>query len=147
MHVQATTTLSRDEVDARLRALCHETAAPRLVYDAARAPAKLFLESLPLTPPAAAEVVKGPAADGRVALRLMWGPLPAPFPRALVAAGLLLGLLLIGLSDRSWLDWLLAVTVGVVPLLALVVQRSGEAQIQARLGQLLGGVRFEPAPH
>lgn len=101
----------------------------------------------PTTLTAAAEVSLDGNPDPGVVLRLMWGPLPAPFPRALVAVGLLAALAILGFSDRSLLDWLLAIAAGLLPLGALLVQRAGEARQQARLAQVLGDTRFEPVAH
>lgn len=47
----------------------------------------------------------------------MWGPLPAPFPRPLAGIGLLLGLLILILSNRTTGHWVLAYKSGVTLLM------------------------------
>jgi hypothetical protein len=103
---------------------------------------------MPVTPPAAAEVSimeKSRGAD--VVLRLMWGPLPAPFPRALAGIGLALGLLILVLLDRTVSSWLLASVFIAAPLTALLYQRQGERVLQSSLSNMLDGATFRPKPH
>ena len=77
----------------------------------------------------------------------MWGPLPAPFPRALAGAGLLLGLLLTIFTDRSPGVWALAILVAVLPVAALLYQQRGEQALQSQLSRLLDDAQFTPKPH
>lgn len=124
------------------------TSSRRLLYAMNRTPPKFFLSGAPVTPPAAAEVAVNEASGGaEVVIRLMWGPLPAPFPRALAGAGLLLGLLIAIFSDRSPGAWALAVLVTVLPGVALLYQQNGERELQSQLSRLLDGARFTPKPH
>jgi len=147
MHVHTETTLSPDEVLARFASLGRDRAGG-LVVAAHRRPPKLYRPAWPGTLPAAAEVaVDGHARGAEVVLRLMWGPLPAPFPRALVGAGALLGALVLALSGGLPGAWLAAGLLAGLPAAALLVQRRGERDLQRRLGELLGGVRFRPRPH
>lgn len=60
------------------------------------------------------KIAKGRAAHNT---RLMWGPLPAPFPRPLAGIGLLLGLLILILSNRTAGHWVLAYKSGVTLLM------------------------------
>ena len=153
MHVHTKTTLTPDTVRARFEASvnsCRESKSPprKLLYAMDRRPPKFFLAGSPITPPAAAEVAINEQSEGaEVVLRLMWGPLPAPFPRALAGGGLLLGLLIAVFSDRSAGAWALAVLVAALPGLALLYQQRGERELQAQLSRLLDGARFTPKPH
>jgi hypothetical protein len=153
MHVHATTPISPDEVKERFEAAAR-VAAPEgrstrwLRYAQDRRPPKFFLSSVPLTLPAAAEVAVNPDGHGtHVVLRLMWGPLPAPFPRAVAAAGVLLGLLFPMVADRSLGSGIIASLLILVPLAALLYQRRGERELQAQLSRILGVPTFEPKPH
>ena len=153
MHVHTTTALSPDTVRARFEATGKSdreksTASRRLLYALDRTPPKFFLTGAPVTPPAAAEVsICEHSGGANVVLRLMWGPLPAPFPRALAGAGVLLGLLIAILSDRSTGVWVLAALVSLLPIAALLYQQRGERELQSQLSRLLDGARFTPKPH
>ena len=120
----------------------------KLTYVTERNPPKFFLGGISVTPPAAAEVaILAQPSGSEVVLRLMWGPLPAPFPRALALVGLLLGLGIAFSSNGSAADWILASTIALLPIAALAYQIKGEQQIQSQLGKLLGGSSFTPKPH
>lgn len=153
MHVHTKTTLAPDKVRARFEASENSDpekapASRRLLYARDRTPPKFFLAGAPVTPPAAAEVsIHEQSGGADVVLRLMWGPLPAPFPRALAGAGLLLGLLIAVFSDRSVGAWASAFLVAVLPGAALLYQRRGEQELQSQLSDLLDGARFSPKPH
>jgi hypothetical protein len=152
MHVHATTPISPDEVKERFEAAAEvadqESCSTRwLRYAQDRRPPKFFLSSVPVTLPAAAEVAVNPDGHGtHVVLRLMWGPLPAPFPRAVAAAGILLGLLVWIVADRSMGSGIMASLI-LLPLAALLYQRRGERELQAQLSRILGVQTFEPKPH
>lgn len=77
----------------------------------------------------------------------MWGPLPAPFPRALASCGAVLALALIAVFSPSpaWLA--LAAVLFLAPAAALWRQRAGERRMQRHLASLLGGCSFTPRPH
>lgn len=153
MHVRTETTLTLDKVRARFEASGKSgrekpAHVRQLLYARDRRPPKFFLAGAPVTPPAAAEVAINEQSGGaEVVLRLMWGPLPAPFPRALAGFGLLLGLLIAIFSDRSAGAWALAVLVAVPPGAALLYQQRGERELQSQLSRLLDGARFTPKPH
>ena len=153
MHVHATTPISPDEVKKRFEAAAEvadqESCSTRwLRYAQDRRPPKFFLSSVPVTLPAAAEVAVNPDGHGtHVVLRLMWGPLPAPFPRAVAAAGILLGLLVWIVADRSMGSGIIASLLILLPLTALLYQRRGERELQAQLSRILGVQTFEPKPH
>jgi len=153
MHVHATTPISPDEVKERFEAAAEvadqESRRTRwLRYAQDRRPPKFFLSSVPVTLPAAAEVAVNPDGHGtHVVLRLMWGPLPAPFPRAVAAAGILLGLLVWIVADRSMGSGIIASLLILLPLTALLYQRRGERELQAQLSRILGVQTFEPKPH
>jgi hypothetical protein len=153
MHVHATTPISPDEVKERFEAAAEvadqESCSTRwLRYAQDRRPPKFFLSSVPVTLPAAAEVAVNPDGHGtHVVLRLMWGPLPAPFPRAVAAAGILLGLLVWIVADRSMGSGIMASLLILLPLAALLYQRRGERELQAQLSRILGVQTFEPKPH
>ena len=152
MHVHTLTTLSPEAVRTRFEAADTRsgpsTGSRRLIYAKDRVPPKFFLTGMPVTLPAAAEVsVTGRSGGSDVVLRLMWGPLPAPFPRALAGLGALLALLLVGASDGTWGDWLGASLLLLLPLVLLLYQRQGERELQSRLSGLLDGARFTPRPH
>jgi hypothetical protein len=126
----------------------NSTPSRQLLYALDRRPPKFFLAGAPVTPPAAAEVaILEQSGGAEVVLRLMWGPLPAPFPRALAGAGLLLGLLLAIFTDRSPGVWVLAFLVAILPGAALLYQQRGEQELQLQLSRLLDGARFTPKPH
>src|SRR5262245_17444097 len=153
MHVHATTPISPDEVKKRFEAAAEvadqESCSTRwLRYAQDRRPPKFFLSSVPVTLPAAAEVAVNPDGHGtHVVLRLMWGPLPAPFPRAVAAAGILLGLLVAMLADPSLSSAIIASLLILLPLAALFYQRRGEREIQAQLSRMLAVQTFQPRPH
>lgn len=153
MHVHTKTALTPDTVWGRFEVSGksdreNNAAFRQLRYASDRTPPKFFLAGAPVTPPAAAEVaVLEQSGAAEVVLRLMWGPLPAPFPRALAGGGLLLGLLLAIFSDRSAWAWALAVLVAVLPGAALLYQQRGERELQLQLSRLLDGARFTPKPH
>jgi hypothetical protein len=163
MHVEATTRLIPREILARIanprlveasearsersERRPDESASEALRCELQRDPPKVFLSGVPAFPPAA-ELRIAPLPQGsHVILRLMWGPLPAPFPRALAAVGVLVALALIALFSTSPL-WLAAAAVLVVlPAVALWRQRIGERRLQDHLSALLGDCRFSPRPH
>lgn len=153
MHVHTKTALTPDTVRARFEASGKSeredlTSSRQLLYAKDRTPPKFFLAGAPVTPPAAAEVsISEQSGGAEVVLRLMWGPLPAPFPRALAGAGLLLGLLLAIFTDRSPGVWVLAAFVSLLPIAALLYQQRGERELQSQLSRLLDGVRFTSKPH
>ncbi len=153
MHVHTKTTLPPDTVRARFEASGKSerkdpTPLRQLLYAKDRTPHKFFLAGAPVTPRAAAEVsISEQTGGAEVVLRLMWGPFPAPFPRALAGAGLLLGLLITILSDRSTGVWVLAALVAVLPVVALLYQQRGERELQSQLSSLLDGARFTAKPH
>lgn len=153
MHVHTKTALTPDTVRARFEAMGKSgseksTFSRQLLYVKDRTPPKFFLAGAPVTPPAAAEVaILEQSGGAEVVLRLMWGPLPAPFPRALAGAGLLLGLLIAIFSDRSIGAWVLACLVAVLPTAALLYQQRGEGELQSQLSRLLDGARFTAKPH
>lgn len=153
MHVHTKTALTPDTVRARFEvsekfAREKDTASRQLLYAKDRTPPKFFLAGAPVMPPAAAEVaILEQSGSAEVVLRLMWGPLPAPFPRALAGAGLLLGLLIAILADRSTGVWALAALVAVLPVVALLYQQQGERELQSQLSRLLDGARFTAKPH
>jgi hypothetical protein len=150
MHVHAATTLSAETIKARFEKVGSEDSEPAtpLIYAGERRPPKFFLPRVPVAPPAAAEVsITEKSSGADVVLRLMWGPLPAPFPRALAGIGPLLGLLIVILSERTVISWLLAAFFIVAPLTALLYQRQGERVLQSSLSIMLDGATFRPKPH
>jgi hypothetical protein len=153
MHVHTKTALTPGTVRARFEASEKsarekDTSSRQLLYAKDRTPPKFFLAGAPVTPPAAAEVaILEQSGGAEVVLRLMWGSLPAPFPRVLAGAGLLLGLLLAIFTDRSPGVWVLAFLVAILPGAALLYQQRGERELQSQLSRLLDGVRFTSKPH
>lgn len=153
MHVHTKTALTPKKVQARFETSGdvgrEKSASSReLLYAVDRMPPKFFLAGVPVTPPAAAEVaILEQSGGAEVVLRLMWGPLPAPFPRALAGAGLLLGLLIAIFSDRSIGAWVVAALVSLLPIAALLYQQRGEQELQSQLSRLLDGARFTPKAH
>jgi len=81
-----------------------------------------------------------------VILRLMWGPLPAPFPRAVALVGVLAGA---ALTISTQAPWALAAGLGLAlaPLWALFRQRRGERELQTRIAGIMGAAPFVPRPH
>ena len=153
MHVAAEVDLSPDQVHARIRnaserGLGASISAGRLRLEVGRRPLKLFLDRFPATLPTAAELAVRVAPSGsRVILRLMWGPLPAPFPRVVAALGVLLGLATLAAWPASAPARATAAFVAGAPTLALIYQSRGEKHLQAALGQVLGGATFSSQPH
>jgi len=153
MHVEATTRLVPGEVLERIAmrpAGPSESTPPAapLRCELDRQPPRVFLAARPRTFAPAAELRIDPLPEGsHVILRLMWGPLPAPFPRALAGAGVLLALAVLRLAppSPSWIA--AALGLGLVPALVLWRQRSGERRLQDRLSGLLGGCVWSPRPH
>jgi hypothetical protein len=131
MHVHTHTPLSPDQIRDRFDAASAGAGGRRLDYVDVRTPPKFFLRGLPVVPPAAAEVwVDEKGSGSEVVLRLMWGPLPAPFPRAVAGVGLLLAVLLLAFAPGTWV---LAALCLALPLGALLYQREGEQSLQSRL--------------
>src|SRR5262249_17108933 len=131
MHVRADTSLPPAEVRARLAGIGTRegtsAAARVLTLDSNRQPAKLFLAAAPLPcRPAARTHLTAPGAGSSVALRLMWGPLPAPFPRAVAALGGLLALILLSVGGGSPAMVIGALLLAGLPAAALLFQRLGE---------------------
>ncbi len=153
MHVQAATTLTPQAITNRFSQIGRpdtRAARPprRLMYAHDRTPPKFFLLRRSVTPAPSAEVsVKERPGGAEVVLRLMWGPLPAPFPRALAALSSLCGLLIVFLSSQTPGAYALGSALILLPLAALFHQRQGELELQAQLSQLLDGVTFTPSPH
>jgi len=154
MHVRSETRLSADQIWQRLERLeeCPLIDRASLDFESDRTPPKLFLRRLPLTAPAAAELALHSRADAtEVVLRLMWGPLPAPFPRAVAALGTALGALWFLLAWNGVPETLspYAITASLIglPLAALLYQKQGELALQRYLASLLQASPFEPKPH
>jgi hypothetical protein len=150
VHVHTTTSLSAETIKTRFEKTGSADSEPAvsLIYSGQRRPPKFFLPRIPVAPAAAAEVTiteKSGGAD--VVLRLMWGPLPAPFPRALAGIGLLLGLLTLILSERTLGSFLLATFFIVIPFAALLYQQQGERVLQSLLSHMLDGATFTPKSH
>lgn len=145
MHVAALSPHSRTEVADRCAGLAGPPEGRRLRYAAERRPPKFFLRGLPLVPPAAAELALDSVGNGTdVVLRLMWGPLPAPFPRAVAAVAVLLALAGLWLAPTlAWL-WLL---LAALPLALLFHQQAGERRLQRQLAELLEADGFVPRAH
>ena len=74
----------------------------------------------------------------------MWGPLPAPFPRALAGATVLAAFVAMAIAPGPDAAWAL-LTIG--PLALLWRQRRGEERLQRSLEAALGTQRFEPVSH
>lgn len=153
MHVHAVTALSPETVRARFESLgtyqsaLFDLSVP-LRYAPNRTPPKVFVSDRVLTHAAAAEVsVSRHSLGAEVILRLMWGPLPAPFPRAVVGIAILFTLLILIFSDRTPGDWFLAVLLVVPSIVVLHQQQRGERQLQQHLSSVLNGATFLPASH
>jgi hypothetical protein len=152
MHVKADSSLPTEEVRARLAGLEKRdgTSADTrvLALDSNRQPAKLFLRSASVTFPPAAEIhLRETDAGSSVILRLMWGPLPAPFPRAVAGLGVLLaaGVLIAGGDSTGAL--VAALILAGLPIAALLLQRQGERRIQSELTRTLGVGAFSSVAH
>jgi hypothetical protein len=151
MHVHTATALSAEAIKARFENIGSTDSEPSapLIYAGNRQPPKVFLAGSSVIPPTAAEVAvmkqRGGSTD--VVLRLMWGPLPAPFPRVLAGIGTLLGILILILSDRTAGAWCLASLCIVLPVVALLHQQQGERVLQSLLSNILDGATFKPKPH
>lgn len=150
MHVHAVTALPVETINTRFRQI-GRTQRDRdtpLIFAADRTPPKFFLAGPPGVPPAAAEVALKDTGGGTdVVLRLMWGPLPAPFPRALAGIGLLLGASILAVADWTLTASLIAASLALLPLAALILQRQGERALQSLLANILDGATFAPRPH
>ena len=151
MHVSTETPLSEAELMERLEAVANDG----LAFKPTRTPPKLWLHRFPGTLPAAAEVAVHAATDpaseqpspSELVLRLMWGPIPAPFPRVVAALGLLCGLAILIFSHRGPPDWALAAIFTVIPGVTLWYQRAGEQELQAKLEQALDAPPFRAKAH
>ena len=150
MHVHAVTALAIDTVTARFQQIhdsAHDQRSP-LTFVANRTPPKFFLAGPPVVPPTAAEVTLKTTGGGTdVVLRLMWGPLPAPFPRALAGISGLLGLAILMFAGHTISHWMLTALLILLPSAALLYQQQGERKIQSILGRMLDGATFAPRPH
>ena len=150
MHVHTETPLSPEQIESRFQNLgvTPESSARELTYKQERQPPKLFLGGLPCTLPAAAEVTLNQQTEKtEIILRLMWGPLPAPFPRAVAAIGVLLCILIALLSNNAIISWVLGPLLAIFPILALFYQKQGEKDLQEQLTQTLDGASFKAKPH
>jgi hypothetical protein len=150
VHVHTVIPLSAASVWARFDEIGTQTPGlvPPLVYAKNRMTPRFLLPKAPFVPSASAEVSVLPRADGtEVVLRLLWGPFPAPVPRALVGFGLLLGILTLTYSQRGSGVWAVAMLVIFLPLAALHRQQEGEQELQARLSSILDSTPFVPKPH
>lgn len=143
MHVATYTSLRPEQLDSVFRSLGSGIVSD-VSFQAERAPPKFFLKHLPVTMAPAAELdIQCQSGGSTVVLRLMWGMLPAPFPRALAGVGLLGAIGLLSIGSTGFLTLLLAV----LPTLALVYQKRGEARLQATLADLIGSKGFIPQAH
>ncbi|MEM6709712.1 MAG: hypothetical protein AAF648_13095 [Pseudomonadota bacterium] len=155
MHVRTQTRLNESQLMEHFEALA---TTDGLDFVATRSPPKFWLRRFPGTLPAAAEVAihadsetEGETANTEsvteLVLRLMWGPLPAPFPRAVALTGLLAAAALLLFSDRGAADWVLAAIFTVIPGVCLFYQRAGEQELQAMVRSALESTPFEPKAH
>jgi hypothetical protein len=154
MHVRADSHRPAEEVRARLADLGKQPAGAAtsqpgpLVLDSSRRPSKLFLRSsVPTLPPAAEIDLRETEAGSSVVLRLMWGPLPAPFPRVVAACGALLAAAVLLFGGGSAAAIGAAVVLAGLPGAALLLQRRGEHRLQSELARALGVGAFQPVPH
>ncbi len=149
MHVHTLTPLPVDEVMHRFCKANNQTDdARRMSFVMQRTPPKIFLGEALLAPRPAAEIaVRSQKQGAEVVLRLMWGPLPAPFPRALAAAGIMLALLILVAFQTTAIAVAAASMFVLLPMIALAYQRQGEYELQARLSAMLDGATFSPARH
>ena len=137
MHKKTNTPLSTSSVNDKLAEAAKVT-DNHLRFDAERTPPKLFLTNSFLTFPPAAEVKVNEEKNGsEVILRLMWGPLPAPFPRAVAATGVVVAVLFYFLSSSSLTNTLVSVALGGIPLLWFLFQQRGEHALQKTLSKHL----------
>lgn len=148
MHVRAESPLDLNEVQRRLtRLAAGPHGEPSLRLEAARVVPKFFLRApcLVFSPAAEARVEKNEGGTA-IVLRLMWGPLPAPFPRAVAGVASLIALLWLG-AQPSLTTAAFAFAVVALPGLALVLQRRGERGLQQRIARLLEASSFEAVAH
>ncbi len=147
MHVATYTSLRPEQVNSAFQSLGAGDGSG-LSFHAGRSPPKFFLKRLPVTLPAAAEVdVQRQAGGSTVVLRLMWGPLPAPFPRALAGAGLLGGIALVAVGSPGVPMLILGSLLALLPALMLAWQKRGEMRLQAVLAGLIGSNGFLAQAH
>ena len=147
MHVTTHTSLRPEQLDSVFRSLGSGIAGD-VSFDAERAPPKFFLKHLPVTMAPSAELdVQRQSAGSTVVLRLMWGALPAPFPRALFGVGLLGAIGLLSTGSTGFLTLLRAGLLAGLPTLALVYQKRGEARLQTTLANLIGSKGFIHQAH
>jgi hypothetical protein len=152
MHVHTEINLPKEQVASRFEQM---TLKPELLkskrllhYEIHRNPPKMFVEGLRLTLPPAAEVAVNDVANGsEVVLRLMWGPLPAPFPRCLAIAGIVAGALLLAFAELTVVTWIAFMLVTLIPLTALYWQKTGEENLKSVLSAVLDGASFTAKPH
>ncbi len=147
MHVATYTSLCPEQLNQAFRSLGSGDRS-EVRFQAERSPPKFYLNHLPVTMAPAAELdIQRQSGGSTVVLRLMWGPLPAPFPRAMVGAGLIGGILLATLGPAGWLTLALAGLLAVVPTAALMYQKRGEARLQSVLATLIGSKGFLDQAH
>lgn len=147
MHVATYTSLRPEQLNQTFRSL-GSGGQNELRFLAERSPPKFYLKHLPVTMAPSAELdIQRQSGGSTVVLRLMWGPLPAPFPRAMVGAGVIAGLLLAWLGPSGWLTPALAGLLAVVPTAVLMYQKRGEARLQSVLATLIGSKGFLDQPH
>ena len=111
-------------------------------YDEDRNPPKIFYKNNLISFPACAEVHISPEEKGsNVILRLMWGPLPAPFSRAVaLTLAVIAGLILyssIAKNHFEMIDVCLSLVLVVIPCGMLFFQSQGEKIIQNSLSKYL----------
>ena len=149
MHVQALTPLPVNEVMRRFAKASEAAGGERgLSFVTERRRPKFFLEAVPLAPRPAAEVAVSAQNQGSVVvLRLMWGPLPAPFPRALALIGIVLAVAVLARFQTGVVGMLTASMLALLPLFALICQRRGEYELRSRLSAILDGADFNPVSH
>ncbi len=147
MHVAAQTNLSTTELESRFRAEAFSRTC-RLSYAADRSPPKFFLEdNVPVPRPAAEVHVEEADGGSNVVLRLMWGPLPAPFPRALAAIFVLAAATVLVIAGFSMSATIAAAVIAGLPLFALWWQRRGEQRLTSRLSEFINANTFVAVPH
>ncbi len=147
MHVAAQSHLSPEQLNERfrsetLRSTCH------VDYQSERQPPKFFLQGAVPTPAPAAEVhVEATDAGSNIVLRLMWGPLPAPFPRALAVICLLAAIAMPAVIGITVASISVAAVLGGLPLAALAYQKVGERRLTNRLSEISSATAFAAVPH